>query len=132
MFMVVLSERVNMDVPMVKQFRYPPYLLASAIESPTALLRACSNCGMLRSLPEYPSISFIVGMAGLGEGVDFGLCGGTRQRGSFLQGHLYLRQTTGLTPRALFLPVFTCRRRMDRDGASFRWVEIISGWGGRP
>jgi hypothetical protein len=46
---------------MVKQVGDLPYLLASAIESSTALLRACNNCEMLKLLPGDSSISFITG-----------------------------------------------------------------------
>lgn len=59
MFNVVLNEWVCKNMPMVKQLGCPPYLLASAIESSTALLRACNKCEMLKPLPGSSSISFI-------------------------------------------------------------------------
>jgi len=50
------------------------YLLASAIESSTALLRDCDSCGMLKPLLGYPSILFIASVVGLGSGRRFSDC----------------------------------------------------------
>ena len=60
-------------------------------------------------------------------GVDFGLCGRV-DRGplphSRSQGDIYTTRETALTPRAFPASVFVCRRRMERKGASFRWMEM--------
>ena len=115
MFKVVLDEWVCKNAPMIKEFGCPPYLLASAIESSTALSRACNNCEMLEPLPGCPSISFIapnsdrVGVAR--QGIVSALL-------RYVTGDIY--PGTALTPRASFLPEFAWHRRMECTRES-RW-----------
>jgi len=61
--------------------------------------------------------------------LHFGLCGEVSQRGfppgtfTFTGRRLYLPRESALMPQTLFLPAFTCRRRMRCNGTSFGWME---------
>jgi hypothetical protein len=101
-----------------------PYLLASAVRFSTALLRACTNCEMLKPLPGLTPIASAIS----GEGWCRIVWGEFRRRGRFSSRH-FVHSQDGIYTRSSPARDRSCASGVTISPITEQWaIEKMTSW----